>query len=61
MSVEPFRPCDDDEPERDAGGPIDDGWGVSDFQAKLDRDHAALGGHEEVTDDGELDPGAEPG
>ncbi|HZX39511.1 MAG TPA: hypothetical protein VFF37_14480 [Streptomyces sp.] len=26
MSVEPLPPCGDDEPERNAGGPIDDGW-----------------------------------
>lgn len=28
MPVEPLPPCGDDEPERNAGGPLDDGWEV---------------------------------
>lgn len=51
-------PCNDPDPEANAGEPVADGFDT--FQAKLDRDHAALGGHEEVTEDG-VDPGAQPG
>jgi hypothetical protein len=44
--------CGDDEPERNAGGPIDDGWPDD----RIDESSV----NEEVSGDG-VDPGAVPG